>query len=144
MAYCSKADIENVLNAALVSQASTEPDADEPDWTIVDSVCERASVEVDSYCSGRYPTPFDPTPDVVRWKSADIAAYLLLVRRGFIEEDADSPVARRYRDALAWLKSVSQGDANVPVSTVIPEPAQQLASVVTRTKLFGEDGLKGF
>ncbi|NUN13489.1 MAG: DUF1320 domain-containing protein [Myxococcales bacterium] len=144
MAYCSKDDVENVLNAALVAQTATEPDADEPDWGVVETVCVRASAEVDSYCGGRYATPFSPTPDVVRWKTADIAAYLLLVRRGFVEEDADTPIGKRYRDAVRWLTDVSKGDAHIPTSAATPEPSEQLTAVVSRPKLFSEDGLAGY
>ena len=74
-----------------------------------------ADEEIDSYLSVRYALPFSATPNRVRSLSVDIAIYHLYKRR----RGAPEARAQAYKDALAFLKDVAKGTANLDV----PDPS---------------------
>lgn len=72
---------------------------------------ERASDEADSYLSSRYAVPLNPVPRVLIGYINSMARYHLCGNS--YAQDAE-PVTRRYEAAIAWLKNVAKGVADIP------------------------------
>lgn len=71
----------------------------------------RASDEADSYLACRYAVPLSPVPRV-------LVAYINCMARYHLcgnsyAQDAE-PITRRYEAALAWLKNIAKGVADIP------------------------------
>lgn len=90
----------------------------------VAAALDQASREADSYLAVRLPVPLDTTagvPQPLRAFVCDMARYHLTAGFGMqVAED----VAARYRAALAWLRDVAKGAAEIVVPTPpgAPEP----------------------
>lgn len=72
---------------------------------------ERASDEADSYLSSRYAVPLSPVPRVLIGYVNSMARYHLCGNS--YAQDAE-PVTSRYEAAIAWLKNVAKGVADIP------------------------------
>ena len=116
---------------------------------VVNAILEEASGTVDSYCRNRYVTPLQSS-DVVKARTLDIAVYLLFSRRR--EVKIGEVVRQRYVDAIAFLKDVSAGKAQLDQPTGDP-PQQSTAGPVIasgrsvpkdRDLRFGDHNLKGY
>lgn len=145
MSYCTQTDIEReVLTPALLIQL-TDDDADgQADAAVVEDAIRAASALVDSYCGGRYATPFvEPVPSIIRTTSAVLAGHTLLGRRGF-DPDSDKAMVKRHEEAMQWLRDVGAGRAHVPVSGQVPEPAQQPVRLTSRQQQFDATTLERF
>lgn len=82
--------------------------------------CDAASATAQSYMAARYPMPLVSVGDEVKEKVAWIAAYNLLVIRGFNPSGADANYLARFDRAIDWLKDVSRGWVQ---PDVVPAPA---------------------
>lgn len=71
----------------------------------------RASDEADSYLASRYAVPLNPVPRVLAGYINSMARYHLCGNS--YAQDAES-VSRRYEAAIAWLKNVAKGVADIP------------------------------
>lgn len=101
MAYATRDDLARLgLPPAVLSAI---PVADQ------DAALEAASDLADSYLRVRYTLPLLSWQDDLRRAVCHIAAYDLLVRRGFNPTGADEQVRLRYEDAIRWLERVAQG-----------------------------------
>lgn len=93
---------------------------------IQDEHLRKASGRVDSYLRGRYSLPLAaPYPDEIIEATVILAAYSLLVFRGFNPDEYDSNFVRRYQDMVGntsvggsrgWLDRVASGRANLATS----------------------------
>lgn len=104
--YATTTNLQNLgLPAAALTSVST---------TIQDEHLVKASGVVDSYLRGRTTLPLvAPYPDEIIDATCRIAAYTLLVRRGFNPDAYDANFRALYEDAIRWLKDVSAGRANL-------------------------------
>lgn len=101
MAYATRADLTRLsLPAAALAGV---PEADQ------DAALEAASDLADSYLAARYTLPLVSWQDDLRRAVCAIAAYDLMVRRGFSPQGADEQLRLRYEDALRWLDLVARG-----------------------------------
>lgn len=145
MSYCSQTEIEReVLTPALVAQLADDDGDGDADAAVVADAISAASALVDSYCGGRYRTPFEePVPAIIRTTTAVLAGYSLLSRRGF-DPESDKAMVKRQESAVQWLRDVAAGKAHVPVTGQTPEPAQQPVRLIARPQSFGHDVLEKF
>lgn len=101
MAYATRDDLARLgLPQAVISAIPL---------TDQDAALEAASDLADSYLRARYTLPLLSWQDDLRRAVCHIAAYDLLVRRGFNPTGADEQVRLRYEDAIRWLERVAQG-----------------------------------
>jgi phage gp36-like protein len=77
-----------------------------------------AQGQIDSYLRGRYRLPLGvPYPPEIIEVECKLAAYSFISIRGFDPEaGANQNIALRYRDAMAWLKALSEGKVNLDVA----------------------------
>jgi phage gp36-like protein len=101
-----------------------------------------ASATIDSYLIGRYRLPLASVPLVLIDTCCTIAMYnLQSLRPGTTVDD----VRDRYKDAIAYLTQVAVGKAQLSLDAVDAVAAQTDGPmVVTATKTFGRDNMKGF
>lgn len=85
------------------------------DGTVALGALERASSEADTYIAVRYALPLSSVPEALRAAVCDIARFRLTGG----ETTETTPIADRYKAAVAWLKDVAAGRAVLPgVATV--------------------------
>lgn len=108
-------------------QADNQGEGDQPpayDVERVATALDQASREADSYLAVRLAVPLDTTagvPQPLRAFVCDMARYHLTAGFGMqVPEDVED----RYKAALAWLKDVAKGAAEIVVPTPpdAPEP----------------------
>lgn len=76
----------------------------------------QASSEIDGYISTRYAVPVEPTPRIIQNHCINIAIYLM----ASTADRMTDIIRERYKDALAWLKDISTGKANLPPAQTGP------------------------
>lgn len=126
MSYATRADLGTLygLDEVEARESMLEPGA-------AARALADASAEIDSYLAGRYSTPLAPVPARLVKLCCAIARYSLL-------GDAATETARRdYEDAIAWLRDVQAGRAQVEGIATVPggSPAE-VAAVVGRDRIF--------
>jgi len=77
---------------------------------------ERASSEADTYLAARYQLPLSSVPKALAAVVCDMARYRLTGG----ETTETTPIATRYRAAVAWLKDVAAGRAVLPGVAATP------------------------
>lgn len=112
MAYCTVADIEQVVPVQELAELTTER-GDTPDYTVVEEAITKADALIDSYCSQQYAVPFVTVPELIKSLSLDIAVYRLYLRRRIVPD----PARQRYEDAVGLLRDLSAGRAKLPDQT---------------------------
>lgn len=141
MAYCTKADILEQLEEDVLIQLTDDEDAGVVDDDKVTRAIANADAEIDSYCGTKYTVPFTTVPPRILSVSVDIAIYNLYARR----RGATESIKERYRDCIAFLKSVSKGEATLgegdpdgtPAGTNYPE-------ISSSDRIFSREKLKGW
>lgn len=94
-----------------------------------------AAAEVDGYLAGLYALPLSPVPGTLRRVAIDIARYHL----GSVP--TDSSEAKRYDDAIKFLRLVARGEIKLGVDGAGAEPAATGKAVqfAVGSKLFGRE-----
>lgn len=138
MAYCTTADlIAEFGEQSLIDLTDrADPPAGVVDAVTLGRAIAAADAEIDGYLATRYLVPIAPVPVRLVGVACDIVRYRLHADR----VTDDSPVLRRYRDAVAWLKDLAAGRAVLPgaAGPATAPPAGGLAEVVqSGRKVFG-------
>lgn len=112
VAYATPDDVRSAVARDIRSTSQTAAEMSNAQLT---ANIDNAQAEVDSKLRNRYTIPFDPCPAMVKWIVVDIAAYLSTVNYRQEQDDLSptDPVALRYARALALLKCVQDGDADL-------------------------------
>lgn len=120
MAYCTMEDIQKQVPEAMITLLTDDSLTGGADADVTADAIAAADAEIDAWVSGRYRTPFDPVPDVIRKVSVDIAIYNLYSRR-----DTELPDARkdRYRAAVKLLESIAKGVVTIGAAEAAPSGA---------------------
>lgn len=106
---------------------------------LLQQVLKAASAEVDSFATGRYTVPLQPSERVKQLVAA-IARYRLMARKRVAGEQE----RRDYEDAIKFLTLIAKGDAGLDQPA--GEEAQTVEASALGTKIeerFGEDKLGG-
>lgn len=117
MTYATRADIETLYGPdelRLVLNLMRDAELSGDEIARVDAALSETSSQIESYLSVRYTLPLATVPQVLRSFAVDMTIYRLALRNGRPRDE----LRKRYDDAIAFLKSVAKGDANLPgVST---------------------------
>lgn len=114
--YCTQADLQDVIAdlrlAELTAESGTTADA-----AIVTKAITAASGLIDRYLCGRYAVPVTDTTalSVLLPTCTSIVKFRLYDRRNVKTEG--NPAQAEYDEAIAWLKSVADGDLSLPPTT---------------------------
>ena len=117
MAYCTQTDLLESISEADLVDITDDADAGTIDTDAVDRAIADADAEINTYCAVQYDVPFATVPAMVRKLAVDIAIYNLYARRRGAPEDRKE----RYDNAIALLKSVSDGTVSLGVDTPTPD-----------------------
>lgn len=112
-------------------------------WSVIEApkierVLQSASDLADSYLRGRYELPLAGTPRVLIFNVCDIARYYLY------DDAATEQVEKRYKTAIAWLKSVSDGTVTLDSDDAVqPEEGRGAAVIEGPGRVFSRDSMSG-
>jgi phage gp36-like protein len=138
MAYCTQDDLLKLISEKELAELTTESGG-VPDAAVVAEAIARAEAEIDAYLGVRYTLPLGTVPARVKVLAVDVAIYHLFTRRGIQEE-----VRRlRYSDALAFLRDVAAGKAQVVGldGTEISGEAEEVTEMTSAPRVFSRDNL---
>lgn len=126
MPYATQTDLEQHGYPAAVLEGLDSP--------TIDAALERASQEADGALRGAgYRTPLATWSADLTGAVVAIAAWYLMVRRGFDPESAQDAVFRvRFEDAQKWLSEVANRRRQVALCTEPPAPDPAPAVVAER------------
>lgn len=113
--YAFPADLNNLALPAGALPAQFTP-------TIQQLHLDAASDTVDSYLADQVTLPLTGTiPLSIKMKVCQIAAYTLLVARGYNPDNGqDELMKANYDDAIAWLEKISKGEVRPPLTDSAP------------------------
>ena len=138
MAYCTKTDILENVDEAVLIQLTDETGTGSVDDDRINKAIEKADAKINSYC-GAYKLPFDPVPSVIKSLSEDIAIYNLFKLKQAVPED----LVKAYDDAVKFLKDIQKGVAGLGAQPIPEAPDEGgysgSSKVSTRTKIFDTD-----
>ena len=73
---------------------------------------EAASRFVDSYLRSRYTVPLSSYGADITRATCIVAAYDLMVARGYSPDSVDQELRNRYLDIIKWLEDIRDGDSS--------------------------------
>lgn len=139
MAYCTKADIIDLLTEETLIGLTDDHGVGRVDDARVAKAIADADAEIDGYAGERYSLPFSPAPLIVRKLSVDISIYNLYARR----QGAPDERRQRYDNSVKLLKEIAAG--RVTLGATPPAEANSDAPDITsQTRVFSRDKLTGF
>lgn len=103
--YASAADMIRQFQRREVLALTDPEDTGNIDQDILDGALVAASAEIDTYLSGRYRLPLNPTPPHLTRVCCDIARYVLTGD----ERQETSLISERYKAAVRFLELVASG-----------------------------------
>jgi phage gp36-like protein len=150
MPYATQADLAPLrITQKELIQLTDDTNSGQVNTAVVNAALEEASGWVDSYCRNRYTTPLQAS-DTVKSLTLDRAVWLLFSRRRGVK--VSETVSERHAEALAFLKDVSTGKAQLdqPVGDT-PQGASGGPVVAPGSNIpddcsmrFRDDNLKGY
>jgi phage gp36-like protein len=136
MGYCTTAELEDRLTAALLNRRIVETGADRA--RVLEGYISRASARVDAALSRRYATPAPPSALL-----ADVAATLCLWQieadRGKALDKLPPNIQLPYEEAMKTLAAIAEGSLALPGAAAASEGAAAGLSVSTHPREFAPD-----
>lgn len=147
MAYITNSDIEMRLGGATYVQLTDDDGDGIADVAVVDEARLAAEAILNSYLARRYHVPVDTValPELaapLRSVTLDVAEYRLRGRRPPLPE----PAVRQYEQAVAWLRSIAEGKADLPASSVPPSTVthSRMATATGDDRLLSREELSDY
>ncbi len=140
MSYATKAYMITRYDEQALIQLTdrAEVPTGEIDDDVLDAALAEADSVVDSYLAPRYKVPLLSVPPIIPSKAAAIAYFIL--HRGRHSDET----RQAYDDAIAFLKDVGKGVAQLDAEGLEPSSAIADARVIASERTFSRDSLKGF
>ncbi|MDR0966661.1 MAG: DUF1320 domain-containing protein [Myxococcales bacterium] len=107
MAYCSLTDLIDRFGEREILVLTDRDKDGVADTAVADAAISDASAEIDLRVGQRYRVPVAPTPPILRSFACDIARYRLAGER------PHDQIAQRYRDAIASLELIANGQVSL-------------------------------
>ncbi|NES91869.1 gp436 family protein [Okeania sp. SIO2B9] len=138
--YATIADLELAFGSkVLVELTSDDPRETEPDQAKLNFVLNKASSEIDSYLGRCYQLPLSFVPDIVMFKTLDLARYYL--ECGCNNGDR---VKELYQDAIEWLKESCCGECPNFIEGLAKKSASKSISYYSQDRVFTRQNLNGY
>lgn len=141
MSYAVVQDMVDRFGAAELVQLTdrSETPTGEYDSDLIEQALSDAEAEINAYLASRYALPLAEVPQTLTRLTCDIARYHLY-GSSLTEE-----VTKRYDSSVAFLKSVSRGDAVIGVGTTGAAPTVENAPEhFGPDRTFSSDTLKDY
>jgi len=118
MAYCTRQDMVDRFGEQELIDLTDRgtPPLGIIDSAVLDGAISDASAEIDGYLAGRYELPLASVPSVLKRIACDLARYHLY------DDAASEHVAKRYDDAIRFLRAVGRGEISLGVDAAGAEP----------------------
>jgi len=142
--YIAQVDIVNRLTEEVTRQLTDEEGLGEVNTSRLDEAIASACAIVDGYCMGRYRTPFNPIPEIIKSLTLDVAIFKLYERASGITA---MPEVRQnsYDSAVAMLKDISKGVVALAQQAAAAPATQSFAGEVkAKPAVFTRDNMEGF
>jgi phage gp36-like protein len=91
---------------------------------VVNQGLEAASATADGYLAARFDLPLTAWADDLTRVVCIIAAYDIMVVRGFNPDFVDENLRQRYDDSLRWLRDVAGGKVHPAVTDSTPDESE--------------------
>ncbi|MXS82270.1 gp436 family protein [Nitrosomonas oligotropha] len=110
------------------------------DATVINRALGDADATINGYLAARYTLPLaNPVPEMLERFACDIARYALY------DDGVKEAIETRYKDAIAYLRDVSTGKADLGVSDTSNKPASTAtAQMSSTTPVFRREDSQGF
>jgi phage gp36-like protein len=131
MKFCEYEDlIAQVPAETLLQQADMEaPPGESDERDNITPAILNATAEIEGYLRRRYALPEVPeeTPATLRKYAVDIAIYHIFSRKGLAlaKEQGDAIIAKRYDDAIAYLKLIVERKVDVAGLQTVDEAGEE-------------------
>lgn len=113
MAYATGSDIAILYGEAVLDVVASRDDSGRQSEDAVLAALESSSAEIDTYLGMRYVVPLETPPPYIKQVCVDITVYRLALDIGPRTEE----MRLRYKDAIDYLKMVSKGEIDLPVTS---------------------------
>lgn len=140
MPYCDLDDLKARVPEDVLISLTDDDDIGVIDTDKTDEAIAAADALVNGYLSRRYPVPVSPVPAVVKKLSVDIAVYELFSRL----ERASETTRDRYRDAVKFLKDVSESRADIAGAVTPAENSSNAPVITSAERIFSRSKMEGF
>jgi phage gp36-like protein len=140
MSYADLADLQQWIDEDKLIRLTDDAGLDAVNESIVSTVLEAASVEIDGYLGAKYSLPFASPPAILTKLNVDIAGHLLHIRR----EGPNEYWQSQYENAITFLKLVNKGLVSLGVGD--PEGSSQngTVNITSSTRVFNRTKMEGF
>lgn len=140
MAYVTLDQLQKSFGQAELIQLTDRTKTGAVDMDVLNRAIDGVTADIDAYLVNRYTLPLNPVPPNLVRIAADLVRYQLY--------DIKVPelVKQRHDDAIAFLKSVSNGTASLGASPT-GEPVQPTAGGVKSVapgRVFTDESLSGY
>lgn len=109
--YSTVQDIENVISTKTLAQITDDLNGLVVVEEIVLQSIKDSDTIINSYCSARYPVPFEVIPDLIRQISRDLSIVALYMRRFQLEMPESLKIQRS--NALSMLDKIQKGEIDL-------------------------------
>lgn len=138
MPYASQTNLEDRYGADVLLELADRDGDDEVDAPVITRALADADAIADTYIGRRYTLPLASTPAALVTAAAQLAFY-------YLHRDRPTDEARRdYEDALAWLKDVAAGRAELDVAGAEPETEADGLETSGPDRVFSRTTMEGF
>lgn len=131
MSYCSSSDLDKRWGTRLMLQLLDRDRDGSADSGVLTAAQEECDGIIDSYLRAVASVPLTTVPNVVRSRAEEITVYLLWVAA------PPDDVQRRYDQAIAWLRDVHAGRADLGLDDA--QTGGLIATVSTGSSAFDWD-----
>lgn len=148
--YCTDQEVRDMIKTdaldILIQDASiaSEEERELLFAPILGAAIADAQGEIDGYLAKRYSVPLEVVPKMINKIAKDIAVYNVFSRIGIDEGDRDKTYLTRYNAAIAYLKLITEGKAELDTGDSDPQSAATTGfSVSSQSRRFNRGRLKG-
>lgn len=140
MTYATQQNLIDRFGEDELIQLTDRAGADAIDATVISRALGDADATINGYLAARYTLPLAaPVPEMLERLACDIARYALF------DDQVTEAVATRYKDAIALLRDVSAGRAELGISNTSNKPASNAtAQISSTTPVFRREDSRGF
>jgi len=139
MAYATEANMIERFGETEILELTDRDKDSEVDSAVLDGALSDADALIDGYLAARYTLPLASVPSLLIGPACDIARFKLW------DDRAPDEVRKRYDDALALLKLISNGTVVLPPDAQGEKPAASASmDFYCQTRVFTEETLADF